>query len=326
MAGIKEMLKPKQWLFAVTLLFTIIFCITVPQSVSAPFIFLKNIEVGSIEFINTLGLIRDLALLILFSGLYISMLAILSSIVNVEFKEIAAIVVITAVIATIMWGIPGLFVLAFLYYCKETRDFIDKMKDADPRAVGSIAITMTFMIIGLLGGLWAARTQMYFEPEGLEFARGFGRVWLGCETNVTVNMCMEQNAEIKIGYSLLLKNCEPLQGDAKLSCIQKIQDTKSDTYDRLIAQYKEMGDTSKSVGEFTVITLAQYLNTWVGLLPNESRFILGLIAFALITTVGFVLEISVPFLTSLLMDIFVGYKIIYTYDKEEKAKYYVVLE
>jgi hypothetical protein len=326
MAGIKEMLKPKQWLIAITLLFTVVFIFTIPQSASAPFLFLKNIEVGSIEFVNTLGLFRDLSLAILFSGLYISMLAILASIINIQFKEIIIIVGVSTILATIVWGVPGLFVLSFIYYCWEIRELTEKMREADPRVTSAIPMTMTFIILGLLGGLWAARGQLYFEPESLEFARGFGRVWLGCELEETVQDCVEQNAELRIGYSLLLKNCEPLQGDAKLSCIQRVERTKDDAFAVMIAQFEEMGDTQHTVGDFTTIALAQYLNTWVGLLPNESKFVLAMIIFSLITLLGFALEIAVPMLTSLLMDIFLGWKIVYTYDREEKAKHYVVLE
>jgi hypothetical protein len=326
MVGIKEMLRPKQWLLAITLFFTLIFIITLPQSASAPFIFLKNIEVGSFEFVNMLGLIRDLSMAVLFSGLYISMLAILSSIINVQFKEIAAIVVITSVIALFFWGVPGLFILTFLYYCHEIREFTEKMRHADPRIVSAIPMTMTFVIIGLLGGLWAARGQLYFEHEGLEFARGFGKIWLGCETDLMVKDCVKQEAELKIGYNLLLKNCEPLEGEAKLSCIQRVEATKQDTYGLLISQFEDVGDIDHTVGEFTTIALAQYLNTWAGLLPMESKFVLAMIIFSLVTLIGFVLEIFVPLLTSLLMDIFVGYKIIHTYEKEEKAKHYVILD
>ena len=318
MPELVKLLKPKQWLQAVTLLFALIFCITVPQSVSAPFLFLKNIEIGSVEFVNTFGLIRDLSLAVLFAGLYVSMLAILSSIINIDFNELIAIVAITTVIATILWGIPGLFVLSFIYYCRETREFIDKMKEADPKSIGPIGVTITFMIIGILGGLWAARSQLYFEPSSLEFAKGFGKVWLGCDADQQVTACLDQNAQLGIGYSLLLKKCEPLAGESKMTCLQKVESTKQDAYDALVHQYEQMGDIQGPVGEFTVRTLAQYLNTWVGLLPNESRFVLALITFSLITTVGFVLEMTLPIFTSLLMDIFIGYKIIYTYEKEEK--------
>lgn len=326
MPSVVEMLKAKQWLFGITVFFALFFCLAVPQSMSAPFVFLKNIEIGSIEFVNMFGLIRDLSLTILLAGLYVSMLAILSSIVNIQFNELVIVVVITTVIATIVWGVPGLFVIVFLYYCREIREFVQKMKDGDPRISCAMGVTMTFMLLGILGGAWAARSQLYFDPHSLEFTKGFGKAWLNCETNMTVDDCAEKNAEISMGYSPLLKSCEPLSGNAKESCIQKVEATKQYAYEQILSQYQRIGDVHESVGEFTMKALAQYLNTWVGLMPNESRFVLALIAFSLITTVGFVIELAVPVLTGLLMDIFIGYKIIHPYEKEEKAKYYVVLE
>lgn len=327
MDGILERLKPKEWLYLITMFFFILGCLTLPRSMSAPLLFLKNIKPGAIEFINTMGLMGDVGLAAFAVGLWIAMLAILSMSINIKLKEIMILIGVSAVIGFFLIGVPGLFALCFLYYCKETRDFSEKMKHADPRIASAVAMTTTFVLVGLLGSIGAMRGELYFEPKNLEFTQGFGKAWFGCETDITVENCIEQTAGQKIGYNLLIQQCGALgTAEARNSCIDRVNVTRKDAITALTTQFEQMGDIKHTVGEFTTIVLAQQLNTWAGQMPQESKFILGLMMFSLLTLVGFLLELVVPQLSYVMLKLLEEFRFIYPYKKMEESEYYVVLE
>lgn len=327
MTGIIENVRPKLWLYAITIISFLFACITFPQGISAPFMFLKNIEPGSIEFINTLGLLEGILVPLIFLTLYICMLAILSMVINIRFRELEILIAITTVIAFLLLGAVGLFNVVFLYYCWETKDFVDKLRESDARTASTVALSMTFIILGLLGGFMASQRELYFEPKSLDFAQGFGKIWLGCSANVKVTDCLEEKGKLTIGYDALSKQCQNIENpEAKATCLQRVDTTLQDATNILKRQFSEIGDIDHTVGEFTTIILAQQLNRWTGLMQVESKFILGLIMFSLISVFGFVLEIFLPPLCGLMMSIFTKYQIVYNYKRPTESSSYVILE
>lgn len=325
---LQQYIKPKFILYGIALLFLVLGGIAVPRSISAQMLFLKHIEPGSLEFVNTFGLLKETFLTLFFSGLFIAMIGVMAMIINIKLTEMSIFLIVSTVIAYLLMGTPGLFVITLIYYFHETNEFATKMRDPEPGIVSSIGLSMTFIIIGLLGGIFAARGNIYFEPQSLEFASGFGRVWLGCPTNETVSNCIRTTSKTKIGYNNLISSCERenISPDVQLSCKTNVENLLNNAIDQQLKSYERMGKTDNTVGEFTTIALAQQLNLWVGTLPLESKFMMAMITFAMITALGFVLELLVPHIVNGLMFIFLRYNLIYPYKKEQECEYYVVLE